>query len=117
MNVIKTGNIYKATRITGPQHNFLGLVLSETDVPSIVIERLCIETSKAEVETLAEQQLIDAVQRGVTEANETFGTHFRVERLQYVPTDTPHPAVYQALAKQIVERATMDARFKECVKG
>jgi hypothetical protein len=117
MKVIKTGNVYKATRITGPQHNFLGLVLSETDVSSIIIERLCIDISKAEVETLAEQQLIDAVQRGVTEANEAFGTHFCVERLQYVPTATPHPAAYQALAKQIIERATMDARLKEHTRG
>ena len=117
MTVTKTGNVYKATRITGPQHNFLGLILSETSVPSMTIERLWVDASEAEVETLDEQQLIDAVQRGVAEANKALGTHFYVERLQYVATDTPYPAVYYALARQIVEQAMMDARFKEHARG
>ena len=45
MTVIKTGNVYKVTRITGPQHNFLGLTLSETSVSSMTIERLGGEAS------------------------------------------------------------------------
>jgi hypothetical protein len=116
MTVIKTGNVYKATRITGPQHNFLGLTLSETSVPSMTIERLLVDASEAEAETLDEQQLIDAVQRGVAEANKACGMHFHVERLQYVATDTPYPAVYSTLAKQIVKQAIMDARLEEHVR-
>ena len=113
MNVVKVGDVYKATRITGPQHNFLGLVLSETAVESVTIEPLSVDASEVAVETLDDQQVIDTVQRGVTEANEAFGTRFRIARLQYVPTDTPNLAAYSTLAKHIVEHASREARLKE----
>ena len=89
MNVVKVGDVYKATRITGPQHNFLGLVLSETAVESVTIEPLSVDASEVAVETLDDQQVIDMVQRGVTEANEAFGTRFRIARLQYVRLERP----------------------------
>ena len=113
MNVVKVGNVYKATRITGPQHNFLALVLSETAVESVIIEPLSVDASEVPVETLDDQEAIDAVQRGVTEANKAFGTHFWIERLQYVLTDTPNPATYSTLAKHIIEHASKEARQKE----
>ncbi|ETX03253.1 MAG: hypothetical protein ETSY2_33915 [Candidatus Entotheonella gemina] len=116
MNVIKIGNVYKATRITGPQHHFLGLVLSETAVPPVMIEPLSIDERETKGESVDEQPLIDAVQRGVTAANEVFGTQFHIERRQYVTTDTPDPTVYETLAKQIVERASMDVHPKAHVK-
>ena len=52
MNVVKVGDVYKATRITGPQHNFLGLVLSETGVESVTIEPLSVDASEGAVESL-----------------------------------------------------------------
>jgi hypothetical protein len=112
MNIVKVGEVYKATRITGPQHNYLGLVLSETGVESVTIEPLSVDTSEVAVETLDDQQLLDAVQRGVTEANQALGTRFRIARLQYVPTDTPNPATYSTLAKYIVEYASREAHLK-----
>lgn len=112
MNVIKIGNMYKATRITGPQHNFLGLVLSEDISPSLTIESLLIDDGERGVKTIDEQELVDAVKRGVTKANAAFSTQFHIERLQYVPTDTPNPAAYEALARHIVEYASMELRAK-----
>jgi hypothetical protein len=112
MNIVKVGEVYKATRITGPQHNYLGLVLSETGVESVTIEPLSVDTSEVAVETLDDQQLFDAVQRGVTEANKALGTRFRIARLQYVPTDTPNPATYSTLAQYIVEYASREAHLK-----
>jgi hypothetical protein len=112
MNIVKVGDVYKATRITGPQHNYLGLVLSETGVESVTIEPLSVDTSEVAVETLDDQQLLDAVHRGVTEANKALGTRFRIARLQYVPTDTPNPATYSTLAKYIVAYASREAHLK-----
>ena len=112
MNIVKVGDVYKATRITGPQHNYLGLVLSETGVESVTIEPLSVDTSEVAGETFDDQQLFDAVQRGVTEANKALGTRFRIARLQYVPTDTPNPATYSTLAKYIVEYASREAYLK-----
>lgn len=109
MQVVKVGNVYKAARITGPQHNFLGLALSESEVTSVTIERLAVGDCSAGSGRLDERRVIETVQQGVTAANTEFGTKFRVARLQYVPTDTPDPAAYYVLAKQIVEQARMDA--------
>src|SRR5205823_6283640 len=102
-------NVYKVARITGPKHNFLGLALSLAELASVTIERLRVDNGSAGSDTLDEQKVLEAVQRGVTEANQKFGTNFRVAQLQYVPTDTPDLSAYYMLAKKIVEQAWTDA--------
>jgi hypothetical protein len=108
MKVTKVGNVYKVARITGPKHNFLGLELSGADVPSLTVERLQVDDGGVHAGTLDEQQLIAAVRRGVTEANQKFGTHFYIAKLQYVVTDTPESSVYLLLAQKIIEAAWRD---------
>jgi hypothetical protein len=108
VQVTKVGNVYKVTRITGPQHNFLGLSFSEVEVPSITVERLQLDDDTGHAGTLHEQQLIAAVRRGVTEANQQFGTHFCVATVQYVVTDTPDASLYALLAQKIVAAAWSD---------
>ena len=105
MKVTKDGNVYKVARITGPKHNFLGLTLSGAEVPSLTVKRLQVDDGGVYAGTLDEQQLVEAVRRGVTEANQKFGTHFYITKLQYVVTDTPDPSVYSLLAQKIVEAA------------
>jgi len=108
MKVTKDGNVYKVARITGPKHNFLGLTLSGAEVPSLTVERLQVDDGGVYAGTLDEQQLVEAVRHGVTEANQQFGTHFYIAKLQYVVTDTPDPSVYSLLAQKIVEAAWRD---------
>jgi hypothetical protein len=103
MHVTKVGNVYKVVRITGPQHNFLGLAFSEDAVPSLTVERL--QVGEEVARALDEPQLLAAVQRGIAEANAQFGTHFCAATVQYVVTDTPDMAVYTLLAHAIVEAA------------
>lgn len=105
MQVTKVGNVYKVARITGPQHNFLGLALSEGTVPSPTVERLQVDDVVGPARALDEHQLLSAVRRGIAEANQQFGTHFCVVTVQYVVTDTPDVAVYALLAHTIVEAA------------
>jgi hypothetical protein len=108
MHVTKVDQMYKVARITGPQHNFLGLALSEETVPSLTVERLQVEEAATPTHTLDEVQLLAAVQRGIAEANQQLGTHFRVATVQYVVTDTPEVTVYTQLARTIVEAAWRD---------
>jgi hypothetical protein len=108
MKVTKDGNVYKVARITGPKHNFLGLTLSGAEVPSLTVERLQVDDGGIHAGTLDEQQLVAAVRGGVTEANQKFGAHFYIAKLQYVATDTPDPSVYSLLAQTIVEAAWRD---------
>jgi hypothetical protein len=108
MKLTKDGNVYKLARITGPKHNFLGLALSGAEVPSLTIERLQVDDGGVYAGTLDEQQFVEAVRQGVMEANQKFGTHFYITKLQYVVTDTPDPSVYSLLAQKIVEAAWRD---------
>lgn len=105
MQVRKVGQVYTVARITGPQHNFLGLVLTDEVVPVPTVERLQMEEPGTPPRTLEESQLLAAVQRGITEANQQRGTHFQVATVQYVVTDTPKIAVYTLLARTIAEAA------------
>jgi hypothetical protein len=108
VQVTKVGNMYKVARITGPQHNFLGLAFSDVEVPLITVERLQVGDEVGLGSALDEQQLIAAVRRGIAEANQQFGTHFYVAILQYVVTDTPDMSTYMLLAQKIVEAAWRD---------
>lgn len=108
MKVAKVGNVYKVARITGPQHNFLGLVLCQEAMTLPIIERLEIDQKHSRSGILDEDEVLAAVQQGIAEANQKFDTHFYLARLQYVPTDTPDLAVYSVLARQIVAQAWMD---------
>ena len=105
MHVTKVGQLYTVARITGPQHNFLGLALTEAPVSSLTVERLQVEEDAPPPCPLDETQLLAAVQRGIAEANQQYGTHFRAATVQYVRTDTPEVTVYTLLAHTIVEAA------------
>ena len=105
MQVTKVGQMYKVARITGPQHNFLGLALTEEAAPSLTVERLQVAEAVTPTHVLDEPQLLAAVHQGLADANQQLGTHFRVATVQYVVTDTPEVAVYTLLARTIVEAA------------
>lgn len=105
MHVTKVGQLYKVARITGPQHNFLGLALTEGAGPALTVERLQVGEAVTPPGRLDEPQLLAAVQQGIADANQQLGTHFRAATVQYVLTDTPEIAVYTTLARTIVEAA------------
>ena len=94
------GSVYRLTRITGPTHNLLGLGFGHESGGRIIIERLAGPSGPAIDEGLLEQ----AVLSGVEAANDALGTDYRPTRIQYVPSDTPDPGIYQNLARVIVER-------------
>jgi len=99
-------------RITGPTHHFLGLALSEAAVPAATVERLQVDDAGTHAGTFDEQQLVEAVRRGVTEANQQFGTTFCVAQLQYVVIDTHDLSVYALLARHVVAAAWRDTSRK-----
>lgn len=55
-----------------------------------------------------EEQLLAAVSEGVSIANRELGASLFVERIEYVPTDTPEYNTYQELAKAIILSAAKD---------
>jgi hypothetical protein len=107
VKVIKDGQVYKVARVTGPTHNFLGLVLSLNSTPTVPrVETMAVEALDVTAATIPKDEVVRQVLKGVAEANEEYGTQFRVDVIQYVPTDSRDDLVYMSLAKAIIEEAT-----------
>ena len=88
MHFWKKGEMYMISRITGPQHNLLGLEFWPSGAKGeIVVEEVHI--SGEEVARLEAAAVKDRVRRGVDEANRMYGTSLQVRRMQFVPSDTP----------------------------
>ncbi|WP_139761530.1 hypothetical protein, partial [Salmonella enterica] len=86
MNVIydEKDRAYKAVKITGPRHNFLGLVFSDTPAK---LEAINLEEKKPSY--INEFQLIDAVLKGVQKGNTCSNLQYNLEKILYVGSDSP----------------------------
>lgn len=110
MQVIKSGKFYKASRITGPAHSFLGLALTQADIAGgIHVEKLSASGDTSPMRNLDFEQVVAKVFQGVSQANAELGTDFHVETVQYVPTDSDDLDAYLDLAKRIVREAARTA--------
>ena len=105
MQVVRQGDWYSVTRITGPQHNLLSLLFGwdgESQVEALPVRR-------GEARQLSEHDVRTAVENGIEDANAELGVHFRARGIRYVPSDTPPASVYRLLAKRIVQAAVDEA--------
>ena len=107
MRVFKDGNMYKVSRITGPKHNYLGLVLSDSNVPSITIGAVAIGGGTTSGQ-LKQELVLAAVQEGVAKGNEECGTDLRVATVQYAVDDSADYDAYRLLARMIIESAAQE---------
>src|SRR4051812_7638194 len=101
MQFIKTGNLFKVVRITGPSHNLLGLEFG-SPIKQIVVEALPIQNGGKSV--LAAEEVSLHVLEGVKDANAQFGTSYTVVKIQFVPSDSLPVEIYKSLAHSIVQR-------------
>ena len=100
-------DVYRVVRVTGPQHNLLGLSFSKSAPERVALERLSGPSNGA----IDEEELVRAVLSGVAKANAAVGANYYVSRVQYVPTDTPAAGIYSDLAQLIVERIASGRQF------
>ena len=105
MKVTKTNNVYKASRITGPKHNYLGLVFTKVQPTETKLVR---HTLNNEPVAIDPAQVIAAVVAGIEEANRANPTTLYADSVEYVISDTPDYAAYFQLAKAIAESASAD---------
>ncbi|WP_143133447.1 hypothetical protein [Pseudoduganella namucuonensis] len=101
MQFIFDNGVYKVARITGPQHNFLGVRLDDSE--SIVsIEALPIKNSeRVQIEQhLVLTQVID----GLREVNAELGTCYYISQILFIPSDSPSPSVYKFLTIELIRR-------------
>ena len=112
MNFFKNNGFYKATRITGPTHNLLGLAFYESHEES---SSICIEigTDHHPISNVDLNFLKNKVLEGVLRANKEFRTNCSVARIQIVANDSLPIEIYEELAYAIVRRLAQEEKFPE----
>lgn len=110
MQFIHDGIFHKVARISGPAHNMLSLRFTVGDDQTTpIVERL----KPALDASLDGPRILSEAQAGVNEANQRFGTSYRIATLQYTDGDTPPESVYKLLAFSLVERLVTGLPFVE----
>lgn len=102
---------HQVVRITGPNHNLLGIELSEREAGFSPTVELLPTGQEQSSYPIAPEDVRREVIGGVSEANAQLGTNYRVARIRYVPSDTPPVDVYYYLAKSLIERLARQDTF------
>jgi len=106
-SIVKIDGVYKATKISGPKHNFLGLAVVESRPAVLRIARRQLRDDDPPL--IDEMLLLSAVFEGVFKGNSASGRSLFVEYLEYVQSDTPDYEAYVELATAIVQSASCDS--------
>jgi hypothetical protein len=111
MQFVQRGNLLIATRITGPSHNFLGVELAPPGVIGSVPRAEAVDSPSGCEGTVAAESILDWVTEGLAQVNSELGASYRLSRLQFVSTDTPHPHAYRMLIVAIIKRVHNGCAF------
>ncbi len=106
MNIANVDGMYKASRITGPKHNYLGMVLSTTEPVSVKV--LARSLMAGETRQVDEAKLLASVSESIAQAQCELDCHLFVEYIEYVISDTPEYIAYAELACAIFSMAAED---------
>lgn len=109
MQFVQEGDLFKVIHVTGPTHNYLGLMFGGQDGSDIDIDVMDIKPN--EPKTLKADDVERQVREGVEAANVAMGTRYRVQRIQFVPSDSPPADIYRELAMKLVEHLAADGKF------
>lgn len=101
MQFMRDGDFYKVARITGAQHNFLSLRLSEVRSD---IEVVPLPIKLGETVMVSASSVLGQVKSGLALANEELGQEYYISCVQYVPSDTPSNSIYEGLTVELIRR-------------
>lgn len=102
MNVVQHGGLFKASRIAGPKHNYLGLAFCKKEQEIQLIERR-LRGEKECAAAVNPDELIRVVRDAVTAESEANGQRLFISTIEFVPTDSPDLLAYTELARAIVK--------------
>lgn len=102
MKILRDGRLWKIARITGPKHNFLGLILAEQSIGEPEVQRLGDLHASAHLD---QAEVVEQVLLGLADANAAAETQLYLHLLQFLPTDSSPATTYRLLARTIAEEA------------
>lgn len=101
MNIFEQNGMFKASRITGPKHNYLGLEFSALDQDIELIEKQ-LPDDKENEKTVDGSELSRIVREAVISEVEKHQQKLFISKMEFVPTDSLDYSAYAELAKAIV---------------
>jgi hypothetical protein len=104
MNVFEHNNMFKASRISGPKHNYLGISFSELEKDIELIEKQLPGDGKL-AKSVDASEMTRVVREAVAIEAEIHGQMLFVSKLEFVPTDSSDLSAYSKLAKVIASYA------------
>ena len=108
----RRGAYYQASRVTGPTHNFLSVLLTAgpDDIqPQVeMLPGFCDGHGD-----LDPTKIVHSVLEGLDQANHKLGTKYKVSRIQYRSGDNPPEVIYGVLMIKIIERLASGEEFRE----
>ncbi len=103
MRVSFDGEMFQASHISGPTHNYLGLELAEEDGSRKItvkvhppIGKCCLNSN------ISSFDVASWIAEGIEAGNRQAGASFTVTYAEVVENDHPLPQMYAELARQIV---------------
>lgn len=109
MIISERNGMFSGQHITGPTHNLLRLSLRHGAEQDFTVTVLPPAGECRHHGGLTAEEMVSAIRAGVASANMMLGTDFAVERAEIVENDSRQPAVYELLARRIVEKAAEKA--------
>ncbi|MBN3726001.1 hypothetical protein [Burkholderia sp. Ac-20379] len=114
MQFIFDGEFYKVARITGPKHNFLGIRLSNFAEKTKVVP---LTVGADDVHRIDGRDVERQVICGLSRFNSEFGRNYSISEVQFVPTDTYSPDVYELLTVELLRRIDGGGEFVKSARG
>jgi hypothetical protein len=105
------GEWRQLARVTGPRHNWLGLLLTTRKLKAQPqVEAVGAES---DAEGINADDVLAQVSRGIEQANTELGTAFSVKGVRFVRSDTPSDGIYEYLAQSIAREAARETEPRD----
>lgn len=105
MQYVFDGVFFKAVKITGPNHNLLGLSLNGSN--DIKVTSLGEEADSC----IDSDEVLRQVTEGIEDINSELGTKYSIKEIQFIHTDSPSDYIYNELTKSIITRIHEGGEF------
>ncbi|RMX11839.1 hypothetical protein EBQ34_09730 [Vandammella animalimorsus] len=102
MKFFNDNGIYKVSRISGPLHNYLGLVFS--DVPVADVDVVAIKLDAKEPERLRSKEVLKQVLAAAEHSSRVLSRPYNIKKVEFVSGDSLPEEIYFQLTQAIIER-------------
>jgi len=102
MNVRKVGDCLRASLITGPTHNLLGLAISGVVQQDSALEVVDLRPNDDTPTRIQAHEVQEWVMDAVAEFAKSNDCQIMIARIEYCRDDTPSPGYYHRLVNRIL---------------